>query len=96
VSVEIAKVVYTCDWIREDGDVCTATGEFDSAGHEQQARDTGWGWYSNAHLRWMKWENGRKSWYCPIHATQFRENHGWGGLEDYGPPKRWWKNFFST
>jgi len=94
MSVDISKVVYSCDWTLEDGETCAAVEMFAGHGHSDLARAGGWGWYANAHIRWNRYETGMKHWYCPVHATQFRNNHGWGGLEDYGPPKKWWKDIF--
>lgn len=93
---ELTEVTYKCDWTDEFGDVCGATGEFAGKRHETAARDAGWGWYENAHVRWTRYETGMRLWFCPIHATLFRNNHGWGGLESYGPPTKWWKSFFKT
>lgn len=94
MSVEINKVTYSCDWTLEDGELCGATGVFGSKAHDVAARDAGWGWYENAHIRWEKWGAGHRNWFCPVHATQFRANHGWGHMEAYGPPTKWWKDIF--
>lgn len=94
MATDIAKVVYTCDWTDEHGDMCGDTGEFSGTNHAGEAKDAGWGWYANAYIRRDRWGQGAKLWFCPVHATVFRNNHGWGGLEDYGPPTKWWQSFF--
>lgn len=91
---DIAKVTYVCDWTDEHGDVCGTTDHFAGRDHSTTARDNGWGWYANAHIRCTRWEQGARLWFCPVHATVFRNNHGWGGLEDYGPPTKWWQDIF--
>lgn len=96
MSVELTKVTYACDWVLEDGTVCVVTEEVGSHVHEARAQDLGWGWYENAHIRWEKWGAGHRHWFCPVHATQFRNNHGWGSLEDFGPPTKWWKSIFKS
>lgn len=90
----ITTVVYICDWTDEHGDVCGETEEFAGSKHLDAARDAGWGWYTNAYVRRDRWTEGAKLLFCPVHATVFRNNHGWGDLEDYGPPTNWWENFF--
>ena len=85
-------MAYTCDWTNEFDTVCADVGTFATKEHEKLARDAGWGWYENAHIRWTS--AGKRLWFCPVHATVFKKNHGWGNLEDYGPPTHWWKNFF--
>lgn len=96
MSASITTVTYSCDWTREDGEVCGATEQFAGRNHSDTAREAGWGWYANAYIRRIRYEKGANLWFCPLHATQFRNNHGWGGLEDYGPPKRWWLNIFTA
>jgi len=98
MATNLTLVEYTCDWKNELGEVCGEVQNVSGADHEKAARDLGWGWYANAAIRWERWGTGAKLWFCPVHATVFRNNHGWGGLEDYGPPNRpatgWWKSFF--
>lgn len=96
MSATIAKVEYVCDWTKEDGQVCGAVDSFAGSKHGEAAREAGWGWYANAYVRRIKWGLGAQLWFCPVHATQFRNNHGWGDLEAYGPPKRWWESFYDT
>lgn len=89
----VARVTYTCDWTDEYGDVCGSSAAFEgtsSAFAADAAREAGWGRYTNAHVRRERWTTGANLWFCPVHATVFRNNHGWGGLEDYTPPRRWW------
>lgn len=90
----LEAVRYKCDWTDEFGDVCETTEIFSGSKHPDVARDSGWGYYTNAYVRRIRWETGVNLWFCPVHATVFKNNHGWGDLEDYGPPTRWWENIF--
>ncbi|MFC7860710.1 hypothetical protein ACFQ9D_12070 [Arthrobacter koreensis] len=94
MATELTTVTYTCGWTDEHGDVCGSTDAFSGRGHEKDARDSGWGRYSNAYVRRSRWTTGAALWFCPVHATVFRNNHGWGGLEDYKPPTKWWEDIF--
>lgn len=96
MATELTTVTYTCDWTDEHGDVCGDTNPFSGRGHEKSARDAGWGRYTNAYLRRTRWETGINLWFCPVHATLFRNNHGWGDLETYGPPTKLWQSVFKV
>jgi hypothetical protein len=96
MSASITQVTYSCDWTKQDGDTCRTTDMFGGRNHSDAAREGGWGWYENAYIRRTRWEAGARLWFCPLHATQFRNNHGWGGLESYGPPKHWWLSVFTS
>lgn len=88
----LETVRYKCDWINEFEHECPTTQDFTGRNHAQSACDAGWGSYTNAYIRRSRWGKGAESWFCPVHATVFRNNHGWGGLESYEPPTRWWKS----
>lgn len=90
MSTNVVHVEYSCDWADEHGDICGHTQVF-GGDHEKAAREAGWGSYTNAYVRWSRWETGARLWFCPTHATVFGNNHGWGGLEAYGPPRKWWR-----
>jgi hypothetical protein len=90
VSAAYATTI-TCDWTDEHGDVCGEQVTVAGSPVVAAAREAGWGFYANAYIRRDRWTTGAKLWFCPVHASVFRANHGWGDLEDYGPPKRWWK-----
>lgn len=92
MSTRIEDIQYSCDWTDEHGHICGTTVSFAGDDHQTAAREAGWGWYANAYVRRSRWETGARLWFCPVHATVFRNNHGWGGLEDYGPPRRWWRS----
>lgn len=94
----ITSVVYTCDWLDEHDAVCGESESFSGVKHNEAAREAGWGWYANATIRWDRYTTGAKLWFCPVHATVFRNNHGWGSLEDYGPPikSNWWSELFKV
>lgn len=94
MATELTTVTYTCDWTDEHGDVCGDSAEFAGRKHQDVARDAGWGAYANAYTRRSRWGMGGELWFCPVHATVFRNNHGWGGLEDYKPPTKWWEDIF--
>lgn len=94
MAIDLTAVTYTCDWTDEHGDVCGTTDAFNGRGHEKDARDGGWAAYTNAYVRRIRWETGIYLWFCPVHATVFRNNHGWGDLEDYKPPTKWWEDIF--
>lgn len=87
---------FKCDWTDEHGDICGEVADFDGHDANDQASRAGWGWYANAYIRRDRWTTGARLWFCPVHAAVFRANHGWGGLEDYGPPKRWWLSPWRT
>lgn len=95
MSTQIADVRYSCDWINESGETCGHTESFAGFKHEEAARKAGWGSYSNAAIRWIRWDTMQtRLWFCPIHAEVFGANHGWGYLENYGPPKRQHRGFW--
>lgn len=94
MAVSVDAIQYVCDWTNENGDICGESESFSGDGHERKARDAGWGAYSNAYIRRERWTTGAELWFCPVHATVFRKNHGWGGLESYKPPTQWWANIF--
>jgi hypothetical protein len=80
-----------CDWVDEHGEECESAADFDGFDVQSQARAAGWGWYANAAVRRDRWTTGARLWFCPVHCSVFAANHGWGDLEGYGPPTRWWK-----
>lgn len=90
-NLEVVR--YSCDWINEFEHECEYAENFASRTHQAVATEAGWGAYTNAYIRRSRWTTGAEAWFCPVHATVFRNNHGWGGLEDYTPPKKWWKSF---
>ncbi|MER2134175.1 MAG: hypothetical protein ABS910_05780 [Arthrobacter sp.] len=94
MATELTTVTYTCDWTDEHGVTCGVTSEFAGRKHQDVARDAGWGAYANAYIRRDRWTTGAELWFCPTHATVFRNNHGWGGLENYKPPTRWWESIY--
>lgn len=90
MGVENAKIRYVCDWRDEHNEPCEHEAFFSGVRHESAATAEGWGSYSNATIR----RNDGRRWFCPLHATVFGNNHGWGGLESYTPPaqnrrRRW-------
>lgn len=94
---EQTVTTFTCDWVDEHGDTCGQSRAVSpSEGRTAWAvvNDEGWGSYTNAYVRRSRWTTGAELVFCPVHSTVFRNNHGWGGLEDYKPPRRWWLNIY--